>query len=315
MKKISVGCCCYNEEGNILETYDRISQVMNKLPEYDYEIVFSDNNSQDKTRDILKKICKKDKHVKAILNKVNCGVYNSGINCMISMSGDAIIMIAADLQEPPELIEEFIQYWEEGYDVVFGQKTYSKENRIKFFLRSVYYKIIDFFSEYEQFAHVTGFGLYDRSVMQSFLISARQDPQMAPRHYVAEYGFKTRLIQYTQEKRKWGKSSYNLSTYFAFAITSLCNTSLRPLRIVTVIGLLTALCSAIIGIVYFIYKILNWNSFDVGIAPAVIGMFFLGAVQLLCIGILGEYINIVLRKVSEKTLVIEEERINFDIDS
>lgn len=312
MKKISIGCCCYNEEGNIYKTYSQVTEIMQGLQQYDYEIVFSDNASKDKTIDIIRKICKNDKKVKAIINSTNFGVHNSGINLMQHCSGDAIVIIPCDLQEPLELIKEFIKEWESGYEVVLGQKLESEENKLKYFLRSIYYKIIDMFSEYQQMKQVTGFGLYDRTMIDYYLKSAKQDTHLILRHFVAEFGFKTKLIPYKQKKREWGKTSYNLSRSLSFAITSLCNTSIKPLRIVTLLGLFSSLISFIVGMFYFVYKLVTWRSFEVGIAPLVIGLFFISSVQLFSIGMLGEYIGIMIRRITIKPTVIERELINFN---
>jgi len=285
---------------------------MSTLPHYDYELVFEDNASTDMTQDLLREICAKDKKVKAIFNQANYGIANSGTNVLMNLTGDAFISIPCDLQEPIEMIPELIGYWEEGYDVVWGQKLQSEESRLKYFCRGVYYKIIELFSEYKQIPQVTGFGIYDRTVLNAFLVSKVQDPQIYIRHFVAEYGFKLKTIPYKQKERKWGKSSYNMASSLSFAITSLCNTSTKPLRLMTILGIFTAFLSILIGCFYLVYKLTHWYSFDVGLAPMIIGLFFCSAVQLFCIGLLGEYISILLRKVSKKPIVIEKERLNFE---
>ena len=314
MKKISIGIPCYNEEGNVELMYKSITDQMNKLPNYDYEIIFEDNNSSDSTQLILREIAQDDKRVKVIFNQANFGPMRSGTNCMGSITGDAYIAIPCDFQEPPEMIPEFVGYWEKGYDVVWGTKTSSKENKIKFFLRKIYYCIIDFFAEFPQLSQVTGFGIMDKSVLGVLMVTKRQDPSVAVRHLIMEYGFKIKLIPYTQQKRESGKSSYNISSYLSFAISSLCNTSTKPLRMMTILGFITSFISLFFGIVYFVYKLIYWDTFSVGIAPLMIGLFFCSAVQLICVGILGEYIGIILKKITHKPIVVERERLNFEED-
>ena len=311
-KLITIGCCCYNEEGNVENTYKEMVSVMDKLPEYDFEVIFEDNCSTDKTKDILRDIAQKDKRIKVIYNKSNFGVPNSEANLFMNISGDAYIGCPCDLQEPLEMIPEFIKFWEEGYDIVWGTKEKSEESFIKHKCRSVYYNIIDFFSDYDQIHHTTCFGITDRAVMDSFIISKKQDPSVNLRQWVVEYGFKIKLIPYMQKERAWGKSGYSVSKYYDFAITSLCTTSIKPLRIMTLVGIVSSVICAIIAIVYMFYKFTHWYTFDAGTAPLIIGLFFVMGVQLLCIGVLGEYIGIVLKKVTNKPIVIEAERLNFD---
>ncbi len=312
MKKITLGVPCYNEEANIELMYEALTAQMRKLPEYNYEIIFADNGSSDKSAEIMTEIAKKDKRVKVILNQTNFGPSRSGINLFRNMSGDAYIGLACDFQEPPEMIPQLIEGWENGYDIVWGQKKSSKENPIKYACRSLYYKIIDKFSDYPQLNQVVGFGLMDKRVVDVILITQLHDPEYSTRHLVAEYGFKIKLIPYDQKKRERGKSSYTINSYFDFAITSLCNTSVKPLHIITVLGVLGGMLTFIIGLGYFIYKLLFWNSFNVGIAPVVIGLFFVSSIQLFSIGMIGEYIAVIIRRVTPKPLVIEKEKINFD---
>ena len=314
-KKISIGCCCYNEVGNVRPTYDALCTMMDSLPQYDFEIIFADNASTDGTKDILREIAAQDRRVKVVFNRANFGVYNSGANRLRYVTGNAYITIPCDLQEPIEMIPEFLEYWEQGYDIVWGQKTQSEENTIKYHLRGIYYSIIDKFSDRNQLRHVTGFGVIDRAVLDGFMVSKLQDPTLAIRHWAVEYGFRMKLIPYTQRKRTWGKSSYNVSRYLDFAITSLCNTSTKPLRFMTITGILTGIGCVLVSLIYLVYKLTHWYSFSVGLAPLVIGLFFCMAVQLFCIGMLGEYVGILLRKVTKKVLVVEEEKLNIDDES
>lgn len=311
-KKISIGCCCYNEEGNIEATYKSISEVIDSLPQYDFEIIFADNCSTDNTKDLLRTIAGNDRRVKVIFNKANFGVENSSTNLLMNISGDAYIGCPCDLQEPIEMLSEFLKYWEDGYDIVWGQKKKSKENPIKYACRNIYYNIIDSFSDFKQLHQTTGFGITDRSVIDAFMVSRKQDSSVNLRQWVVEYGFKIKLIPYTQRARIWGKSSYSIYSYYDFAITSLCTTSTKPLRMMTFAGIITSGLCVIIALIYLIIKLTHWYTFDAGMAPLIIGLFFVMGIQLFCIGILGEYLGIVLKKITAKPIVIEEERINFD---
>ena len=312
MKKISIGVCCFNEEENIELMYEAITKEMKALPQYDYEIIFEDNDSTDSSQEILRRLCAKDRHLKAIFNQVNFGIDRSSTNCMMNVSGDAYIGITCDFQDPPTMIPQFIKEWENGYKIVWGQKTKSKENKLKRLCRNIYYGIIDSLSDYKMLRNVIGFGLMDRSVLDVVLRTIKQDPFLHIRHLACELGYDIKLIPYEQQKRERGKSSYNIARYFQFAVISLCNTSLKPLRIMTVVGMMTAILSILITFVYFVYKITHWYTFNAGMSPLVIGMFFVSAVQLFCIGLLGEYVGIILRRVTDKPVVVEKERINFN---
>lgn len=312
MKKITIGICCYNEEGNVRLTYDSIRKMLESIPQYDYEILFEDNASKDKTPEILREIAMKDKKVKVIFNKSNFGAERSATNLLCNISGDVFVGLPCDLQEPIEVIPEFLEYWEEGYDIVWGQKKESRESKIKYFCRELYYNIIDYFSDFGAIHQTTGFGVMDRCVIDAFCISKKQDPYLEMRNWVMEFGYSIKLIPYTQNARKWGKSSYSAKSYYNFAINSLCSTSIRPLRLMSLVGLFMGIGSAIVAIIYFIYKITHWYTFQVGMAPLIIGLFLCGAIQLFSIGILGEYIGIIMRRITNKPIVIEKERINFD---
>lgn len=310
MKKISVCIACYNEEKNIMSTYTRVTDILSKLENYDYEIIFADNCSKDSSQNILRELAKKDKRVKVILNLRNFGALRSSKNVNFAATGDCIIGMPCDLQEPPEMIPIFVEEWEKGNPIVWGQKTASKERGVKYFCRSLYYKIIRKFSDVPQYEHVTGFGIMDKQIVD--VIKGLDDPEMPTRHLIADLGYPVKLIPYTQEERKAGKSSYNLWRYFDFSVVSLVRTSTVPLRLTTILGAICATLSFIFGIVYLIYKLINWDVFSVGIAPIVIAVFFLGSVQLLCIGMIGEYIGVILKKITKRPLVTEKERINFD---
>ena len=310
MKKISVCIVCYNEEKNIEETYRRLCEVLSGLEKYDYEIIFEDNCSTDSSERILRDLASKDHKVKIILNNRNFGPSRSGKNVFFAATGDAIVSMPCDLQEPPEIIPTFVEEWEKGNLIVWGQKVRSEENGIKYCCRCLYYKIIKWISDVPQYEQTTGFGIIDQSIMR--ILRDIDDPDISTRHLIAELGYPVKLIPYTQNARKAGKSSYNLWRYLDFSINSLVRTSAVPLRLTTIFGAICAAISFLFGIIYLIYKLNNWTAFQAGIAPVVIAVFFLGSVQLLCIGMMGEYVNVILKKVTKRPLVTEKERINFD---
>jgi polyisoprenyl-phosphate glycosyltransferase len=309
LKKISIVVACYNEEGNVREMAETLVNEMQKLPQYDYEIIFADNNSEDSTQNILKELAEDNKKIKVIINNRNYGPGRSPRNAFRYVTGDAIISIACDFQDPPEKIKEFIKYWEDGYLAVYGQKTGSKEGIFKYSLRTLYYKIVAAFSDIPQYKHISGICLNDRKVLKQLLDA---DESIAFRNLIADLGYEVKLIPYKQEKRKSGKSSYNLSRYFNFAINSLVTTSTLPLRIATVVGSVTAFISFLFGMIYLVYKLIYFNSFSAGIAPIVIGIFFLGSIQILFIGLIGEYVGAIHKKLTKTPPVIEKELINLE---
>ncbi len=309
MKHISVMTPCYNEEGNIRNLYRAVREQFEKMPQYTYEHIFIDNYSTDKSRVILRELASEDKNVKVILNTRNFGPNRSGTYGMLQATGDALICIVCDLQDPPEMIPTFLQKWEEGYKVVMGQKTKSKENPIKYRVRKLFYKIMDLLSESEHLENVTGFGLFDREVLD--MIRWMDDPDPYIRGLVTQLGYKWCLLEYTQQRRKIGKSSYNFFSYFDFAVTGLTHMSRKPLRIATIFGLFMSVVSFTLALAYLIMKLVRWQEFDMGMAPVLIGMFLLGSVQLAFMGMIGEYIGAILLRVTKRPMVVEEERINF----
>ena len=309
MKHISVMTPCYNEEGNIRNIYNAVKAQFDKLPQYTYEHIFIDNYSTDNSRSILRELAQQDKNVKVILNARNFGPNRSGTYGMLQGSGDALICIVCDLQDPPEMIPTFLEKWEEGYKVVLGQKTKSKENPVMFAIRKLYYKIMERISEAEHLTNVTGYGLFDKEVLE--MIKWIDDPDPYIRGLVPQLGYKWCLVEYTQQERVFGKSSYNFSRYFDFAITGMTHVSKKPLRIVTMFGIIMSMISFLLALVYLMIKLFNWDKFDAGTAPILIGMFLLGSVQLACIGVIGEYIGAILTKVTKRPMVVEEDRINF----
>ena len=308
MNKISFCIACYNEVNNVRELVERITLVMSK-EQYEYEIIFSDNASTDGTQDVLREMAKIDKRIKVIINNRNYGPRKSPRNALRHTTGDAVIGLAADLQDPPELIPQFLREWENGYKLVYGQKKNSEEGFVKYKLRTLFYNIIALFSQTPQYKHISGISLNDGKVLEEML---RADPDISFRNMIAELGYPVKLIPYKQNKRKSGKSSYNVARYFNFAMDSLISTSTAPLRVATVLGCIMSFLSFLVGIIYLVMKLKHWHQFTMGTAPMVIGMFFLGSVQLLFIGLVGEYVGAVLRKVTKQLPVIEKELINFD---
>lgn len=311
-KVISIFTPCYNEEGNVYDMYQKVTEVMKQLPQYEYEYVLIDNHSTDNTPLILRKIAAEDKRVKVIFNVRNFGPSRSGSYGFFQTTGDASICLACDFQDPPELIPEFIKKWEEGYKVVWGKKTAAEEKVLIHLARRLYYKIIKKFADSQQYEDVTGFGLYDKQVVQ--LMKDVKDPAPNFRNLVGEFGFEVGFVEYFQPLRKRGKSSYNFMKYVDVALTSLVTTSRVPLKLAVFLGTIVAGLSFIVGLIYLVLKLIFWDNFTIGVAPVVIGMFFIGAVQLLFIGILGEYISEILLRLMNRPLVIEEDRLNFQID-
>lgn len=309
-QKISVTTSCYNEQDNLSEFYERVKKQLEQFPEYDWEIIVADNCSTDNSRVILRQIAEQDKNFKVILNSANFGHIRSPMNALFQATGDAVINLCSDLQEPPEMISTFIKYWKEGYKVVCGVKPSSKENSIMFLIRKTFYKMINLLSDIPQIQNFTGFGLYDRSFVEAF--RSFDDPYPYFRGIVSEIGLKKIEVPYIQEKRKFGKTKNNFFTLYDMAMTGFVNHTQIPLRLASFSGFSLAGVSFLVALFYFIKKMLNWNTFDLGLAPLVIGLFFFSGIQLIFIGILGEYIGAVWLHVRHRPLVIEEERINFD---
>lgn len=310
MAMISILVPCYNEEENVVPMSRELTRVMHDdLPQYDYEILFIDNHSTDRTQALLEEICRADKRIKAIFNCRNFGQFNSPYYGMLQCSGDCVISLCADFQDPVDLLPQFVKEWENGYKIVCGIKTASRENPIMRFMRSCYYRIIRKMSSTDQIEHFTGFGLYDRSFIE--VLRELHDPTPFLRGIVAELGPTRKEIPYEQAKRRAGKTHNNFYTLYDAAMLGFTSYTKIGLRMASFIGMTIACISAIIGIVYLILKLCSWHNFPMGTAPALIGMFFLGAVQLFFIGFLGEYILNINTRVMNRPLVIEEKRINF----
>lgn len=311
MKTISIMVPTYNEEENVLPLHEAIvKEFKENLPNYNYEILFIDNKSQDHTRDLIRQICKKDKHVKAIFNCQNFGQFNSPYYGLINTSGDCTINLCADFQDPVEMIHKFVEEWENGYKIVIGIKTKSKESKIMYFFRSLYYKLIKKFSDVEQIEHFTGFGLYDKDFIN--VLRNLDDSQPYMRGIVGELGYERKEIEYTQAKRLHGKTSNNWYKLYDAAMLGITSYTKIGMRLATILGFLLACICVIIAIVYLILKLCFWDNFAAGMSPLLIGMFLLGGIQIFFIGFLGEYIVNINARVMHRPLVVEEERINFD---
>ena len=311
MKKISVMIPCYNEEENVEPISKAIIDVFKtQLSNYDYEILFIDNDSQDKTREILRRMCEEDKHIKAIFNAKNFGQFNSPYYGMLQTTGDCTISMVCDFQDPVEMIPKYVAEWEKGYKIVIGIKTSSKENKLLYWFRSMYYKFIKKFSEVDQIEHFTGSGLYDKEFIN--VLRDSKDPTPFLRGIVAELGYKRKEIEYEQPKRRAGKTSNNFLRLYDAAMLSITSYTKIGLRLCSFIGIIIGGISFIIGLFYLIMKLTHWHQFTVGMAPMLIGVFFLGAVQLFFIGLIGEYIMSINVRVMNRPLVSEEERINFE---
>ena len=312
MKTVTVLTPCYNEEANVQEVYERVRDVMAELGRYRYEHLFIDNCSRDRTVEILKAIAARDTNVKIIVNARNFGHIRSPIHALHQATGDAVIGIVADLQDPPELIPEMLAKWEQGFAMVLCIKETSEENAIMFFTRTKYYQLVNRLSSLETFENFTGFGLFDRKVVD--IVKSMDDRYPYFRGMIAEIGLSHAKITYRQPRRKRGITKNNFYTLYDLAMLGITNLSKVPLRLVTAFGFVTGLLSLLIGLGYLIYKLVFWAHFEVGIAPLVIGLFFLGSVQLLSMGILGEYIGAIHTQVLKRPYVVEKERINFEFE-
>jgi len=308
-KLISIVTPCYNEVDNVVELSMAVRKIMEAFSDYDYEHIFIDNNSTDGTQDCLRELAKNNHRVKLIFNARNFGHIRSPFYGMLQAKGDAVISLVADFQDPPELIPELIARWESGKKVVVCIKKSSKENPAIFALRTLYYNLISASSSIEHISHFTGFGLYDKKFVA--ILREIDDPYPYFRGIVAEYAFEMDVLEYVQPERKKGKTKNNIFTLFDIALLGMVNHTKAPLRLMTITGFLLSLISFGFGIYYLIYKLLNWDSVSLGVAPTLIALFFLGSVQMLFLGILGEYIGAIYTQTKKRPRVVERERINF----
>jgi len=282
---------------------------MAHLPELPYEHLFIDNASTDGTQVELRKLASKDPVVKVILNQRNFGHVRSPYHGLLQAPGDAVIMMASDLQDPPELIPELVRLWREGHPVVLGQKTNSVEAPLLFAVRKAYYRIVKRLADVDLLENVTGFGLYDREVIESF--RALDEPYPYVRGLISEFGYPVALVSYDQPRRQLGFTKNNFYTLYDLAMLGITSHSKVPLRLATMLGFAASALSFLVGLGYLVYKLMFWGRFALGVAPVVIGLFFFASLQLFFIGIIGEYVGAIHTRVSKRPLVVEKERINF----
>lgn len=309
MKTITVVSSCFNEEENLEELVARVFAAAAKFPGYAWEYILLDNCSTDGSRDVLRRLAAADRRIKLIFNARNFGHIRSPYYGMLQARGDAMIYLASDLQDPPELIEKFVPLWEQGYKVVGAIKNESEESPLFFLLRKAYYTVISRLSDIDLLKNFTGCGLYDQVVLEH--LRAMDDPYPYHRGMIAELGYPVARVPFVQPRRKRGITKNNIYTLYDLAMLGFTGHTKVPLRLATMFGFLTALLSFGVGLGYLILKLLFWQSFTIGLAPVVVGLFFLGSVQLLFIGVLGEYIGAIHTKVTKRPLVVETERINF----
>jgi glycosyltransferase involved in cell wall biosynthesis len=308
-RRITVLTPCYNEADNVKVLYERVRAVFDALPEYTYEHLFIDNASEDETVPLLRGIAAHDRNVKVIVNTRNFGHIRSPYHGLLQCEGDAVIGMAADLQDPPELIPAFLAKWREGFKVVLGIKRASEESAFIFAVRRWGYAVIDRLSEVKQVRNSTGFGLYD----QAFLSVLRNlsDPQPYFRGLVSELGFRYATVPYTQPKRFKGITKNNAYLLYDLGVQGIVNHSKIPLRLATMLGFCSSVLSLVAACVYLVMKLLFWYNLPIGIAPLIIGLFCVSSVQLFFLGILGEYVGSIYTQVRDRPLVVESERINF----
>lgn len=309
-KTVSIMVPCYNEEENVVPISEAIVAQMEALPQYDYELLFIDNCSTDNTRPLLREICAKNKRIKAIFNVKNFGQFNSPYYGLCQTSGDCTISICADFQDPVEMIPTFLKYWEEGYQIVCGVKTSSKESPVMYKLRTMYYKLIKKFSTVDQIEHFTGFGLYDKSFIN--VLRQLNDPTPFIRGIVAELGGKRKEVPYEQPQRRAGKTHNNWYSLYDAAMLSFTSYTKIGMRIAEFTGFAFAILSLMIGVIYLIMKLIYWDRFVAGQAPTIIIVSLMCSVLLAFMGFLGEYISAINVRMMHRPLVVEEERINFD---
>ena len=310
MKFISVISPCYNEEGNVEVLTERVRELFAGMPQYRYEHIIIDNHSSDATVDILRGIAASDPNVKVIVNARNFGHVRSPQHALLGAQGDAVVMLLSDLQDPPELIVEFLREWEAGHSIVVAVKSTSEENGLMYKIRSIYYKTIARLTDVKVLEHFTGFGLYDRKVVD-ILRNEFHDPYPYFRGQVAEIGLPHKIIHYNQLRRTRGITKNNFYSLYDMATLGITNLSKVPLRLVVFVGFICAGLSLFAGFAYLIAKLIFWNSFELGLAPTMVGLFFLGSVQLISLGIIGEYVGSIHTIVQNRPLVTEKERINF----
>jgi glycosyltransferase involved in cell wall biosynthesis len=308
-KLITIMTPCFNEEMNVREVHQRLMEVAAQLPGYRFDHLFIDNASTDKTVEILREMAAEDPSVKVIVNARNVGGARSGMHGLLEAKGDAVGALFADLQDPPELFIDMVREWEKGFPVVAAIKNTSDESGLMYGIRTGYYRLVARLTNVRVLEHFTGFGLYDRSVIEKIRNEFR-DPHPYFRGMIAELGLPTAKVYYNQKRRARGISKNNFYTLYDFAMLGITNLSKVPLRLVIFFGFISAVLSFLVGLFYLVYKLVFWFSFSVGLAPVVLGLFFLGSVQLIALGIIGEYVGSIHTLILNRPLVTEKERIN-----
>lgn len=309
MKHITVITPCYNEEDNIEEVYRQTQAVFVDISTVTYEHLFIDNRSTDRTAEVLRKLAAANPNVKVILNSRNFGHIRSPYHALMQARGDAVITLVADLQDPPQLMRAFVEQWLAGAKIVVGVKPSSEESAAMFAIRRIYYRLVSKIADVQLIQNFTGFGLYDRQVLE--VLRKIDDPYPYFRGLISEVGFDAVQIPYIQPRRKRGITKNNFYTLYDIAMLGITSHSRVPLRVATLAGFMLSGVSLLISLGYLTTKLLFWNEFSLGMAPLLIGMFFFASVQLFFIGLLGEYVGAILTSVSKRPLVVERERINF----
>lgn len=309
MKTISIVTPCYNEEENVEALYKQVKEIFKELPTYQYEHIFIDNASKDRTVDILEKIVATDKNVKVIVNNRNFGPIRSPYYGLLQAKGDAVILMVADLQDPPSMIKDFVPHWENGFQVVMAVKSQSDESRLMFAIRKLYYDLISRLSEIELTKNYTGFGLYDQQVIEQ--LRGIDDPYPYFRGLISYLGFKTVKVYYDQPTRKRGISKYNFYALYDTAMLGITNHSRVPLRLATMLGFTMAAFSFVAALINIVVKLFFWHAFPLGLASIIIGLFLFSSVQLFFIGIVGEYVGSIHTQTLKRPLIIERRRIGF----
>jgi glycosyltransferase involved in cell wall biosynthesis len=310
VKLISIVTPCFNESDNVEQLYQRLLRVRDQLPAYRFEHIFIDNASTDDTVARIKQIISRDSTVRLIVNARNFGHIRSPYYGMLQSAGDAVVCLASDLQDPPELIPEMVRAWEAGFRVVAGVKEGSRESRLMWFVRTAYYRLARKLADVQLLEHFTGFGLYDRQVVD--ILKSLDDPYPYFRGVIAEIGFDVAQIPFRQPGRVKGLSKNNFYTLYDMAMLGITSHSKIPIRLATMAGFGLSIISFLISLTYLVLKLVLWDQFQLGTAPLLIGMFFFGSVQIFFIGLIGEYIVAIHTQVLGRPLVVERERVNFD---